>query len=163
MTDGIVSVGVDPAVCVNVNGNFGVVCSGHQGMFCTNCRHSTSCNHVVCLNRQIEKEELIPELKDFVDLKALDHKPQHEKPLQAISKPIKFELTSSERNCFMKDYSKRFNIQNNIAHLIPPDTTPCTSCAAQDQWSMPYVHETTFLVTPMSCYKAQGTAHSSID
>ena len=118
MTDGIVSVGVDPAVCVNVNGNFGVVCSGHQGMFCTNCRHSTSCTHVVCLNRQIEKEELIPELKDFVDLQALDHKPQHEKPLQAISKhSITFELTSSERDCFMKDYSKRFDIQNNIAHF----------------------------------------------
>lgn len=162
MTDGIVSVGVDPAVCVNVDGNFGVVCSGHQGIFCTKCRHSNSCKHISSLKRCIEscsEEGLIPELIDF---EVSNSKPRHvNKSLKALSiNSIKFELTPSERECFMKDHSNRFNIYDNTAHLIPPATTPCTSCAAQDQWSVPYMHEETFLVTSLCCYKTEGTVYS---
>lgn len=158
MTDGVVSVGVDPAVCVNVDGSFGVVCSGHQGIFCSNCRHSNSCKHVSYLKRYLENTsevEMIPELRHFINLEAPIFKSQYVS--KALSRnSIKFDLTPFERECLLKDHSKRFSISDNVAHLIPAATAPCPNCAAQDQWSTPYIHETTFLVTPLCCYKAEG-------
>ena len=158
MADKITSVGVEPALSINVDSSFGVVCLGNRGMFCTTCRHSFSCRHVSYLKGY---EDLTPELKQFIDFEC---KTPHikESPTVLSGKRISFDLTPSARECFKKDYSQRFNIQNGISHLIPAATPSCPHCGIQDCWSMPCIDEKTFLVTPLCCYKAEGTTFLAV-
>lgn len=46
---------------------------------------------------------------------------------------------------------------NGVACLVPAATPACMQCGAQNLWSAPCIDESTFLVTPLCCYKAEGT------
>ena len=161
MADKIISVGVEPALSIDVDGSFGVVCLGCQGMFCTNCRHSTSCRHISCLKNYIEscsQDQITPELQKFIDFEVPSKAPCVKKSPTALSgNLISFNPLPSARECFRKDYTKRFNMLNGVAHLIPAATPACLHCGTQNLWSVPCVDERTFLVTPLCCYQAEGT------
>ncbi len=51
--EGFVSVGLHSALCINIDGNFGVVCLEDQGIFCTTCKRP-GCKHITHLLKVIE-------------------------------------------------------------------------------------------------------------
>lgn len=155
------------ALSIDVDGKYGVVCLGSQGMFCTSCRHSTSCTHISFLKNYIEScsQDQVdpgPELQKFIDFEVPSYKqkaPSIKKSPTALSgKLISFSPSPFSRECFKKDHTERFNMANGIAYLIPAATPACLQCGAQNLWSAPCMDESTFLVTPLCCYKAEGTA-----
>lgn len=65
--------------------------------------------------------------------------------LLKLSQREKFH-SNSMKQCLKADYSKRFNIQDGIAHFHRP---------------LPATSEKAFLVTPQCCYPAEGIEPSS--
>jgi hypothetical protein len=68
LLEGFTCVGMEPALCSNVNNDFGVLCLGHKKVFCSTCKHSTNCKHLRQLQAAIAKgppEDLSPTLKAF--------------------------------------------------------------------------------------------------
>lgn len=90
--------GVEPALCVNVNGDFGVLCLGHKTTFCSTCKHSSMCKHIRKLISVVEKnpiEELPPQLLVFTkhcEVPIATIQPAHEytKAVSTLKIPFSF-------------------------------------------------------------------------
>ena len=78
IADRIISVGVEPALSIDVDGHFGVVCLGSQGRFCTSCRHPTSFMHISYLKKYIENcsQDQVLSSRSSLTLKCQATKPQ---------------------------------------------------------------------------------------
>lgn len=98
--EGFTSVGIEPALCVNVNNDFGVVCLGHKSTFCSTCKHhSFKCKHIQQLLDAIENipiEELPPQLKVFTNCEIPSIQQTHKYAKLVSEKKISFSLSQYE-------------------------------------------------------------------
>ena len=155
--------GVEPALCVNVSNDFGVLCLGHnKSAFCSSCKHNSSnCKHIRQLLNVIEDspvEELPPQLKAFTNCEMPStQKPHYTKVVS--ERKIPFSLSSNMKQCLKANYSERFNVQHGIAYLHPrlPSSSLCPECAISNSWSVELtLVKKAFLVTPQCCFPAEG-------
>ena len=166
--DGFTTVGIEPALCVNVDNDYGVLCLSNNSTFCSTCKHhSSNCKHIRYLLNIIERstvDDLPPQLELFAPCKA-PRIQQSNSVIKTISKrKIPFYLSNSMKQCLKADYSKRFNIQHGIAHFHPPlpATSVCPDCAVPNSWGTELtLTKKAFLVTPQCCYPAEGIKPSS--
>lgn len=160
--EGFYSVGVEPALCVNVNGDFGVLCLGHKATFCSTCKHSSNCKHIHRLNSVIENtpiDELPSQFKVLFNFKTPAVQPANDFPHAVSIKKIPFSYSRHMKQTLMADYSKRFNIEHGTAHLHPtlPSSSVCSGCGIPGSWSAELTpSRKSFLVTPHRCYPVEG-------
>lgn len=162
-SEGIINVGVEPALCVQVNDSFGVVCIGHQGIYCATCRNCKHVDHLVKVLQEIAAEEMLPQFKPFADFKPKDVKPSV--CIKAVSDQIiPFNLPRHLQQSVMDDYSKRFNLIDGVAHLIPSlGSCPLACSLCGGSWSEEvFLAQDVFLVAHHCCYPAKGTANYTL-
>lgn len=156
--------GLEPALCVNVHDDFGVLCLGNNSTFCSTCKHSSNCKHIRQLMNVVENShvELPPQITLFATCtrdKPSTQQSRAHKYAKVSERKIPFSLSSGMKQCLKADYSKRFNVQHDIAYLHPPlpSTSICPKCAIPNSWSVELtLVKKAFLVTPQCCYPAEG-------
>lgn len=160
-SEGIVSVGAEPALCIEVNNTFGVVCLGGQGIFCTTCKqHSSNCRHVDLLLKVIEntpEDDMTTQLKAFSDYQVPTPRLTRAKYGKVVSeRAIPFALPVELMDTWKQDDSQRFRIQDGIAHLWPPQSSTCPHCNAPSLSTELCCVQENFVVTLKCCYPAKG-------
>ena len=158
--------GMEPALCVNVNNDFGVVCLSHKSTFCSTCKHSSNCKHIrqlLSVTEKIPIEELPPQLQVFTkcEVPSLHQSTSPKYATKAISRrEIPFGLSDPMKQCLKIGHSERFSMRDGTAYLYPhlPSALACPECAAPNSWSVELtLVKKTFLVTSQCCYPAEGT------
>ena len=136
MSEDIVSIGAEKALCVNVHNSFGVVCLRNQGLQCATCKRP-SCKHVTHLRDVMDSvAEEAPDL--FADFQVPSITPQTIQDEIGSSSKISFSVAVDSKQRLKNDHSSRFNFSNGIANLYPrPPSSPsnCPKCSAVDSWS----------------------------
>lgn len=163
--DGIVPVGPDNALCVQVRESFGVVCLFDGGIRCVTCKYGTSsCKHVNCVVQSVENStELISALTPYAEILAVKSEMATKKtkpatPTCMSRSPIPFELPSHLKEVLKQDTSERFNLQSGVAHLMPhaSSTATCPKCET-GTWSSEVIFGyDSILVTSHCSYPAKG-------
>ena len=158
--DGIVSIGLEPALCVQVGENFGVVCLTNMGMLCTACRKH-QCLHTAHLKKLIEDisesgKDMLAELEPFAADSPIATKQQN--LIKTVStNVIPFDLPAHLRNLLVMDYSQRFHILDGVAQLVPHSSQPCPQCCVSGSWSDDtFLSQENFIVTLQRCIPAKG-------
>ena len=130
------------AVCISVDGSYGVVSYNPKSIACASCQYGASkCKHVDHVRDLLQAESPPTCLKHWV-LSAL---PKHE-PLPCSSKssaPIPWQ---SNPETLKTKHDTRFNIINEVAYLIPDSHSNCSKCGNKS-WDDPFVVRYSFVVT----------------
>lgn len=175
MLDTITHIGVADSVCVYAEGSYGIVyISSSLDITCATCRFGkTSCKHIKHLSSVITDEQMQPELPDSlqtfssvlkqsVNLTRLNLvTAKHGNPRYTIpcisTKQIPFTIPSHLSVVLtLQSLSERFNISDNVASLIPEDTSsPCQHCA-QASWDSPICDLNSVIVTGNQLIRAKG-------
>ena len=108
--------------------NFGVVCLGCRGIFCTTCRSSTHVSHLKNCIEKCSHRELTPQLKKFVDFEVCETKTPCIKKSPLSGKLISFHLPPHAKECMRNDHTQQFNMHDGIARLIPAAVPICPCC-----------------------------------
>ena len=163
--DGIVPVGPDNAICVQVSESFGVVCLVDGDIRCVTCKYGTSsCKHVNYVVQSVENSmELISSLTPYAEFLALKSEVATKKtkpatPTCMSRSPIPFDLPSHLKEVLKQDTSERFNLQSGVAHLMPhaSSASTCPKCEI-GTWSSEVIFGyDSILVTPHCSYPAKG-------
>lgn len=157
-------------VCVNTNGSYAVVyISAKQIITCSSChKNQTSCKHVNCLLSVIEScsntqedlpnaLELFADLVHSKDLESTTSDVHTFQPSHTSRKSIPFCLPESLTKVTSLPYLERFNLVDNVAHLIPTDTdTHCPKCVQAMWTSDVYFDHNATIVTNNQLFKAKG-------
>lgn len=135
---------------------------GSQGARCVTCK-KLNCKHVRHLQKIIEDTESYEELSTRLQIFA-NHKAEKTRSHTTIVKTmsevtIPLSMPQNLKNLMKVDYSRRFNLCDGVAKLMPSSTLRvCSFCASTDCWSKEvYPAGNIFLVTPQCCYPAQGS------
>ena len=116
-----------------------------------------------CIKELKSQEELVPQLQQFTsfinDSEVPDCKVPSIKKIPTVL-PIPYDLPPNLRECLRQDHSRRFNMYDGVANLIPAATSTCSQCGAHNSWTTPCIDENTFLVTPLYCYQAKGLCNN---
>lgn len=164
--DGIVPVGPDNAVAIQVSESFGVVCLVDGEIRCVTCKYgNSSCKHIKHLVQTMENStECIPSLSQFAEFLASKSEVATKKAKPATStcvsrSPIPFQLPSHLKEVLKQDASERFNLQSGVAHLMPladSSTSRCPKCET-GTWSSEVIHGyDSILLTSQCSYTAKG-------
>lgn len=162
---GITPVGIEPAVCVNVDDNLGVVQVQRSLITCATCKYgNTKCHHVTHLKATISDlcaEEIPPYLEQFACQMA-DPSPNtfHGSVTTCLStKKIPFDLPREMTAVFKTSTTIRFSLDDSgVSHLAPPTESnlncgECRGCC----WSRDmYLVASCFLVTMQGLFPARG-------
>ena len=90
MSEDIVSIGAEKALCVNVHNSFGVVCLRNQGLQCATCKRP-SCKHVTHLRDVMDSvAEEAPDL--FADFQVPSITPQNVADQDKIGSSSRFRF-----------------------------------------------------------------------
>ena len=165
--DGIVPVGPDNAICVQVSESFGVVCLIDGDIRCVTCKYGgSSCKHVKYVVQSVENStELISSLTPYAEFLALKSEAATKKtkpatPTCMSRSPIPFELPSHLKEVLKQDTSERFNLQSGVAHLMPASSTStCPKCTWSSEVIFGY---DSILVTPHCSYPAKGRSYDQL-
>ena len=148
------------AVCVKVDGTFGVVCLSAGRAVCANCKYGhCSCKHVQYLlsfNKDVEKYSLVSE---FLDVLQAPQPVKANKTVLArcLSKTkIPFRPSASQQIIMKQPSSVRYNILDGNCVLVPAEIEVCPSCGCCDTYSeMTHVRDAT-VVTFTELIHAKG-------
>ena len=157
---------------MDANGSYAVIyISAKQIITCSSChKNQTSCKHVNYLLSVIEscnntQEDLPSTLEPFANLMQSTD-PVNEsatsdvrtfQPSHTSRKSIPFCLPESMAKVTCLPYLERFNLIDNVAHLVPTDTdTHCPKCVQAMWTSDVYFDHNATIVTNNQLFKAKG-------
>ena len=166
VTQTITLIGSEKSVCVNVDESYGVVyIAANQAITCVTCRFGkTNCMHVQHLYELINTVESdVPEaLQHFAHLLSQTLVPpmKHYPVLSCVSKEkVPFDVPSHLSAVLRMPTEERFSVLNNVAQLVPQNTSIACSKCSQVSWSEPYHDRIATIVTTNQLLQAQGNMH----